>query len=66
MVPVLTEGKEALVKLNKELGLAWDDWDIDYYTDMFQKMGRDPTSVECFDISQSNSEHSRHWLFKGR
>ncbi|MCK5379644.1 MAG: phosphoribosylformylglycinamidine synthase, partial [Acidobacteria bacterium] len=22
--------------------------------------------VECFDIAQSNSEHSRHWFFKGR
>jgi phosphoribosylformylglycinamidine synthase len=22
--------------------------------------------VEAFDISQSNSEHSRHWFFKGR
>ncbi len=29
-------------------------------------MGRDPTNVECFDIAQSNSEHSRHWFFKGR
>ena len=25
-----------------------------------------PTSVECFDLAQSNSEHSRHWFFKGR
>ena len=23
------------------------------------------TDVECFDLSQSNSEHSRHWFFKG-
>jgi phosphoribosylformylglycinamidine synthase len=28
-------------------------------------MGRDPTNVELFDIAQSNSEHSRHWFFKG-
>jgi len=26
---------------------------------------RNPTSVECFDLAQSNSEHSRHWFFKG-
>ncbi len=26
--------------------------------------GRDPTTVELFDIAQSNSEHSRHWFFK--
>jgi phosphoribosylformylglycinamidine synthase len=28
-------------------------------------MGRDPTNVELFDIAQSNSEHSRHWFFRG-
>jgi phosphoribosylformylglycinamidine synthase len=28
--------------------------------------GPQPTDVECFDIAQSNSEHSRHWFFKGR
>jgi phosphoribosylformylglycinamidine synthase len=29
-------------------------------------MGRDPTDVECFDMGQSNSEHSRHWFFGGK
>lgn len=28
------------------------------------KLKRDPTSVELFDLAQSNSEHSRHWFFK--
>ena len=33
--------------------------------DMFvNKLKRDPTSVELFDLAQSNSEHSRHWFFK--
>lgn len=27
---------------------------------------RDPTTVELFDCAQSNSEHSRHWFFRGR
>ena len=27
---------------------------------------RDPTNVEMFDFGQSNSEHSRHWFFKGK
>ena len=26
----------------------------------------DPTNVEMFDFGQSNSEHSRHWFFKGK
>ena len=29
-------------------------------------MKRNPTTVECFDLSQSNSEHSRHWFFCGK
>lgn len=49
----------------QEMGLAFDDWDLDYYTRLFVDMGRDPTNVELFDIAQSNSEHSRHWFFKG-
>ncbi len=66
-VPVIQEGKEALRRINQELGLAFDDWDIDYYYRLFAKyMGRNPTDVECFDVAQSNSEHSRHWFFKGR
>lgn len=31
-----------------------------------QKLGRNPTDVECFDMGQSNSEHSRHWYFGGK
>jgi phosphoribosylformylglycinamidine synthase len=66
-VPVLAEGRAALERINRELGLAWDDWDLDYYTRLFrERMRRDPTDVECFDIAQSNSEHSRHWFFRGR
>ncbi|MEE4274074.1 MAG: phosphoribosylformylglycinamidine synthase [Thermoanaerobaculales bacterium] len=65
-VPVMEQGRAALEAINAELGLAFDDWDLDYYTALFRKMGRNPTDVECFDIAQSNSEHSRHWFFKGR
>ena len=66
-VPVMAEGRVALERINDELGLAFDDWDLDFYTALFRdRIGRDPTDVECFDIAQSNSEHSRHWFFKGR
>ncbi|XP_078683172.1 phosphoribosylformylglycinamidine synthase-like [Branchiostoma floridae x Branchiostoma belcheri] len=66
-VDVMSGGKEALMKANTELGLAFDDWDLEYYTKMFRdQLGRNPTSVECFDLAQSNSEHSRHWFFKGK
>lgn len=66
-IPVMKEGREAINKVNKTLGLAFDDWDLDFYTNLFQKiLKRDPTNVELFDCAQSNSEHSRHWFFKGR
>ncbi|GAX81039.1 hypothetical protein CEUSTIGMA_g8474.t1 [Chlamydomonas eustigma] len=65
-VPVVKEGRQALEVINKEMGLAFDDWDLDYYTNLFREdMKRDPTNVELFDIAQSNSEHSRHWFFRG-
>lgn len=65
-VDVLGKGKAALEKCSKDLGLAFDDWDIEYYTALFKnKLKRNPTTVECFDLAQSNSEHSRHWFFKG-
>lgn len=67
IVPLIEEGKEALRKINTTMGLGLDEWDIDYYYNLFVKeLHRNPTNVECFDLSQSNSEHSRHWFFKGR
>ncbi|XP_063883180.1 phosphoribosylformylglycinamidine synthase-like isoform X3 [Scylla paramamosain] len=66
-VDVLGSGKAALQEINKKMGLAFDDWDVDYYTELFKtKVQRNPTTVELFDLAQSNSEHSRHWFFKGK
>jgi len=67
IIPLIEEGKSALIKINHEMGLGLDDWDIDYYYNLFvNDLKRNPTNVECFDLSQSNSEHSRHWFFRGR
>jgi phosphoribosylformylglycinamidine synthase len=66
-VPLMVGGRAALEAVNRRMGLAFDDWDLDYYTRLFrERLRRDPTTVELFDIAQSNSEHSRHWFFKGR
>ncbi|CAD5219881.1 unnamed protein product [Bursaphelenchus xylophilus] len=59
------DGAENLEKVNQELGLSLDDSDKEYYLNMYRKLGRNPTDVELFDLAQSNSEHSRHWFFKG-
>ncbi len=65
-VPLIEEGPEALRKINVGMGLGLDEWDIEYYYNLFAKdLKRNPTNVECFDLSQSNSEHSRHWFFRG-
>ena len=67
IVPLIEEGRDALKKINVGMGLGLDDWDIEYYYNLFvNEIGRNPTNVECFDLGQSNSEHSRHWFFKGR
>ncbi|XP_041628150.1 phosphoribosylformylglycinamidine synthase isoform X1 [Vulpes lagopus] len=65
-INILAEGRCALEKANQELGLALDSWDLDFYTKRFQELQRNPSTVEAFDLAQSNSEHSRHWFFKGQ
>lgn len=36
------------------LGLALDSWDLDFYTKRFQELQRNPSTVEAFDLAQSN------------
>ena len=55
------------MRISAELGLGFDDADVEMYTALFtEKLKRDPTDVEIFDMAQSNSEHSRHWYFGGK
>lgn len=62
----IDEDPSALDKINADLALALDADDIEFYLHFFRRrLRRNPTSVECFDLAQSNSEHSRHWFFKG-
>ena len=57
---------EQLETINDKLGLSFDVQDMQYYTHLFRDIiCRPPTNVELFDLSQSNSEHSRHWFFNG-
>ena len=66
-VPVMERGRKALEEINQEMGLAFDEQDLQYYTSLFREdIKRNPTTVELFDIAQSNSEHSRHWFFTGK
>lgn len=35
-VPIMEEGRAALERINKERGLGFDDFDLDFYTDLFK------------------------------
>ncbi len=63
-VPVLDDGRDALVKANMKLGLALDREEIDYLVASFASLRRDPTDVELMMFAQANSEHCRHKIFK--
>ncbi len=66
-IDLLGRGIDALKEVNARYGLGFDSWDLDFYYRLFtEDFKRNPTSVECFQLSQANSEHSRHWYFKGR
>ena len=55
--------RKNLNKYNNKYNYGFDRYDINYYKGVFDKYDREPTNVELFDLSQSNSEHSRHWFF---
>jgi len=62
-VPVLAEGRAALVTANSALGLALAEDEIDYLVAAFTKLKRDPNDIELMMFAQANSEHCRHKIF---
>lgn len=67
--PNIVEGVEgvSVEEANKILDLNFDEQDLQFYSVLFQdKLKRNPTEMELLDLAQSNSEHSRHWVFKGK
>ncbi|MFK5912786.1 MAG: phosphoribosylformylglycinamidine synthase [Woeseiaceae bacterium] len=62
-IDILTQGREALVSANTELGLALAEDEIDYLVKSFTEMKRNPTDVELMMFAQANSEHCRHKIF---
>lgn len=62
-VAVKAEGRAALEEANVSLGLALSEDEIDYLTQSFGDLGRDPTDVELMMFAQANSEHCRHKIF---
>lgn len=62
-IDILGQGKAALVQANSEFGFALSDEEIDYLTEAFSKMGRNPHDIELMMFAQANSEHCRHKIF---
>jgi len=62
-VPILKEGRDALVRADKKLGLALAPDEIDYLLENFTVLNRNPSDVELMMFAQANSEHCRHKVF---
>ncbi len=62
-VDVLGCGRGALEAVNRELGLALSEDEIDYLLENFTALKRNPTDVELMMFAQANSEHCRHKIF---
>jgi phosphoribosylformylglycinamidine synthase len=67
IVDLINHGAGILEDVNKTLGLGMDARDIEFYYNLFvNTLKRNPTDVELFQLGNANSEHSRHWYFKGQ
>lgn len=62
-VDILSGGRDALLKANKEMGLALSEDEVEYLVDAFNGLGRNPVDAELMMFAQANSEHCRHKIF---
>jgi len=62
-IDIITQGNKALIAANTTLGLALSTEEIDYLTQTFKDLERNPTDVELMMFAQANSEHCRHKIF---
>ncbi|MDX1403889.1 MAG: phosphoribosylformylglycinamidine synthase [Woeseiaceae bacterium] len=63
-IPLLEQGDAALLEANRELGLALSQDEIEYLSDNYRALRRDPTDAELMMFAQANSEHCRHKIFR--
>jgi len=62
-IDILAHGRDALIKANREFGFALSIDEIDYLTDAFTRLNRNPNDIELMMFAQANSEHCRHKIF---
>lgn len=63
---VLKEGRAALERANREIGLAMSAPEIDYLLNAYTIAKRNPTDTELTMFGQVNSEHCRHKIFNAK
>lgn len=67
IIDLIGGGLDVFKKVNKDFGMGMDEFDMNYYHELFtKKYSRNPTDVELMQIAQGNSSHSRHWEFGGK
>ncbi len=66
MIPLQSEGPAALMRANRELGLALSEDEIEYLNVNYAELGRDPSDAELMMFAQANSEHCRHKIFNAK
>ncbi len=62
-VDVLGGGQAELASANRQFGFALSEEEIEYLTDSFKALERNPTDAELMMFAQANSEHCRHKIF---
>ena len=63
-IPMIEKGPEALSEID---GFPFDAHDRQRYYEYFiNKLKRNPTDVEIFDLANADSDHSRRHAFKGK
>ena len=65
-IPLLRDGRAALVAANAALGLALAEDEIDYLEARYRELQRDPADAELMMFAQANSEHCRHKIFNAQ
>jgi len=64
-VNLLEAGREELLRISQEMGLAMSLREMEECKRYFARKGRNPTDVELQGIAQTWSEHCYHKTFKG-
>ena len=62
-IDILGGGRDALIAADRALGFALSSDEIDYLTDSFTALNRNPSDAELMMFAQANSEHCRHKIF---